>query len=1087
MEFRILGPIEVRVPGRVLYLGGLRQRRILAALLLHPDREVSVDRLIDVVWGEDPPATARRQAQNRVATLRSTLSRFGGVIDTGPSGYRLRLGPHELDATLFDDLVDRGRARADPTLLRQALDLWRGPALAGLGGAVLEREAARLEEHRLAVLEECLGLELAAGQHDRVAAELGPLVAEHPLRERLVGQLMVALYRCGRQAEAIDAYRGLAARLADELGIDPGPELRRVYEALLRDEPVPAFPVPPRADAPRPGADRYAPRTGADRGVVPAQLPPDVAAFTGRSAALARLDGLLSDSRAGRAVVISAIAGTAGVGKTALAVHWAHRVRDKFPDGQLYVNLRGHAPTPPLRPIDALAGFLRALGVPAEAVPTDPDEAAALYRSVLADRRVLVLLDNAAGAEQVRPLLPGNAECLALITSRTDLAGLVAFDGGHRLRLDVLAADEALALLALLLGRDRVAAEPDASAELARLCAYLPLALRIAAANLPDAESLAAYAARLSAGNRLAALEVEGDRQAAVRAAFDLSYAALPEPARRMFRLLGLVPGPDVTAEAAGALTGLPADEATRLLDRLAAVHLVDRHAPGRYGFHDLLRLHAAAHADADPERVAAVERLYDHYVRTARAAGDRIFPRPLHLPLPERTAGGGAVPVFPDTAPARDWLEAERVNLVTAATHAAEHGPAPAAWLLVDAVRVYFISRMYAVDLAAMARSGLRAAEAAGAREPQVIAHLALGVLSLQQSRYPQGIDHLTRMLELARATGWDEAQAGALGYLGSVYRRVGQPRKSVDYLSEALTFDQRAGNPNGQAQRLLSLGHAYHELGMLDRALDCHAETLTVFERLGSTASVSNAYNNLGHVYRELGDLRKSREYHERALEMMREVGDRLDESDVLRLLAGVHRIVGDHDAAVSAAEQGLALAREIGSGLYEAFALIALAAVDDDLGRHRAAVDHCRQALSRAEAGNNRYPQVEAMIILASAHCHLGRHADALTWGERALRVATESEYRLLTGRARTVLAEIELARDAPERAAGQARRALAVSRECGHRLGEAPALVVLARALAGTDRAAAREYARQARSLYAAMGAAEPAALAPLRDD
>src|SRR3954464_2417569 len=388
VEYRILGSLEACAGGRPLVLGGWRQRRVLAALLLRAGRVMPVADLVEAAWGDDPPATAESQARNRVAALRSILTRHGGLIDTVDSGYRLRLDGASLDLAVFEELTARGRAARDPALLRQALELWRGPALDGLGGALLGQAATALEESRLAVLEDCLAWE--ADRSTVSVEELRELVAAHPVRERLVGLLVAALARGGRRDEALAVYRSLAGRLADELGIDPSPELRRRYQALRRRE-------------------------------VPAQLPADVAGFVGRAGELARLDGLLSDAQAGRTAVLSAIDGTAGVGKTALAVHWAHSVRDKFPDGQLYVNLHGYSTVAPADPADVLGSFLRALGVPPARVPADAAAAAALFRDQLADRRVLVVCDNAADAEQVRPLLPDAPGCLALVTSRQPL------------------------------------------------------------------------------------------------------------------------------------------------------------------------------------------------------------------------------------------------------------------------------------------------------------------------------------------------------------------------------------------------------------------------------------------------------------------------------------------------------------------------------------------------------------------------------------------------------------------------------------------------------------------------------------------
>jgi DNA-binding SARP family transcriptional activator len=654
LRYRILGPLEVLAGERSLNLGGVRPRRVIAALLLAANRPVSLSRLVEMVWEVRPPNTARRQVQNAVAALRAVLARAGAgdVITTRGSGYLLRVPPDCLDSLVFERLVDRARTMAEEgdgpggaATIREALALWRGPVLAGLGGALYDQEAFRLDEKRLVALEDVVEWELAAGSHARLVSELRALVADHPLRERFTGQLMVALYRGGRQAEALAAYHALVRRLADDLGCAPTPPLRRRYEMVLREDPE--LNAPDRRGDPAAGPGP------------PAQLPRDVTAFTGRRDDLARLDQTVSGGYTEAAVVISAVAGTVGVGKTALAVHWAHRRRDTFPDGQLYVNLHGYTPASTVRPIDALAWFLRALGVPAGRVPTDQDEAAAMYRSLLADRRVLVVIDNARSPEQVRPLLPGNRECLVLVTSRDQLGGLVALDGARRLTLDVLTARDALDLLGRVLGPARVAAESAAAARLARDCAYLPMALRLAAAGLsrpvpaPRAGGMAGPDRRIGPyAARLAAAIAEGGDP--VRAAFDLLHAALPGPAQRMFRLLGLVPGPDVTPEAAAALAGVTAAEGAMTLAVLADRGLIAEYAPGRFALHDLLRRYAAdlATAESDGTVRAARRRLHDLYLRGVDAAAEALYPVMVRSPLPDAATG----PAFDN--PTRTGLE---------------------------------------------------------------------------------------------------------------------------------------------------------------------------------------------------------------------------------------------------------------------------------------------------------------------------------------------------------------------------------------------------------------------------------------------
>jgi DNA-binding SARP family transcriptional activator/Tfp pilus assembly protein PilF len=975
MEFGILGPLRAVADGRDVDIGGPRQRRILAALLLSPNRPVDMARLADVAWAGDPPATARRQVQNSVAVLRSALTRAGAVIETRGDGYLLRVGPDDVDALVFDRLVARGRAEGDTGLLRQALGLWRGPALAGLGGAVLERAAAGLDERRLSVQEECIDLELAAGAHERVLPELRRLVFEHPSRERFVGQLMTAAQRCGRRAEALDAYRELAALLAEHLGIDPSPDLRRLHEAMQAE--------------------------------IPSQLPSDVPRFTGRTGDLDWLDRALCAG-----TTVAAVTGTAGVGKTALALRWAHRVRDRFPDGQLYVNLRGYAQAPPLRPIDALAGFLRAFGVAAERVPTDVDEAIALLRGVLDGRRVLVVLDNAAGAEQVRPLLPAGSGSLALVTSRDALAGLAA-RGAVRRTLDVLTRAEAHDLLTGLLGAGRVGAEPVAVAELASLCAYLPLAVRIAAANLPDRESLGAYTSRLRAGNRLAALQVEGDREAAVRVAFELSYTGLPARARRLFRLLGLVPGSDVTAEAAAALAGGSVAEVRPLLERLDAAHLIDEHAPGRYGFHDLLRLYAAELAGTETEAEPATARLYGWYLRAATVADAMLYPGTLHLPDRPSTVDG-PVPCFEDHASALAWLDTERPNLVAAVTHASAHGPRPMAWLLCDALRRYLYVRGYLVDLLTVGRAGLAAATAEGARAAQAICHLCIGNHYQYRNRYADAVEHLSWLRDTGREIDWAEAQTSAQGQLGAVYAMMGRPRQAVEQLTEALAVNRRLGVTIGMSNDHALLGMVHRELGELERAHEYLTEALRLYREIGSRVGEAGTLDTLGQTYHNMGRFDEAFETLTRALELMRETGVPDGEADVLRLLGALHRDRGRYEQAVECAEASLAVARRIGSRRYSADALNVLASVHDRLGCHRAAIDARREALRLAESSGDRYPALEAMVGLAGALCHDGRLDEALEIADTALAYTVDAEYRLLTEDAQAILAEIHLAR-------------------------------------------------------------------------
>jgi DNA-binding SARP family transcriptional activator len=601
LEFRLLGPVEAHVGDRRVDLGSRRQRFVLAVLALEVSQSIPIDRLIDLAWPAAPPRTAAHAIAVSVSELRkafvaAAVPRDVVELARRGSGYMLRADPLSIDAHRFRALVEQ--ARATPlddrkvTLLEEALRLWCGPALDGSAPAeTRELLCHGLDEARLTAIEDRLDARLRLGHHQELVDELSGLVDANPTRERLVGQLMLALYRGGRAGDALAIYRRVRERLGTELGLDPGPALQRLEGLILRDDPSIAAPPPTIAA-------RHADAT------VPAQLPPAVAGFTGRDDALAWLDGLAT----AEAPIVATIAGTAGVGKTTLAVHWAHQVADRFPDGQLYVNLRGFDPGgQTMDPATAVRRFLDAFEIPPARVPADPDAQAALYRSLIADKRMLLVLDNARDTAQVRPLLPAAPGCLVMVTSRNQLTGLIAAANAHPITLDLLTVDEARRLLARRIGPDRVAADPDAVEQIITACARLPLALAIVATHphLP----LHTLAHELhNSGERLDTLSTD-DPHTDVRAVFSWSYSALTPPAARLFRLLGLHPGPDTSTAAAASLAALPPPQVRPLLTELTRTNLLAEPAPGRYTVHNLLRAYAtdlAHRVDPDQQRRAA-------------------------------------------------------------------------------------------------------------------------------------------------------------------------------------------------------------------------------------------------------------------------------------------------------------------------------------------------------------------------------------------------------------------------------------------------------------------------------------------------
>jgi tetratricopeptide (TPR) repeat protein/transcriptional regulator with XRE-family HTH domain len=836
-------------------------------------------------------------------------------------------------------------------------------------------------------------------------------------------------------------------RLADALGLT-GREREALVAAARGGQSGPA----------QPGGGR------------PSQLPADVAGFTGRVEYLERLGALLPDragasGRRGTAVIIAVIDGTGGVGKSALAVHWAHRVADRFPDGQLYVDLRGHSLTPPTRPVQALARLLRALGVEPDKIPVGVDEAAGTYRSLLAGRRALVVLDNAHSAEQVRPLLPGSPGCAVVVTSRDRLAGLVASHGVHQITLEMLSEPEAVALLERILGRVRVAAEPEATAELARLCGYLPLALRIAAANLTTQvhHSVASRVAELRQGDRLAGLEVDGDLRGAVAVAFDHSYQRLAPEARRAFRLLGLAPGPDLEVAAAAALAATTPERAARVLDRLAAAHLLEARGAGRFAFHDLLGLYArrrAAREDAGAERDAAVGRLLGWYLHAADAAARELYPQMLRLSVAAAVVAPGSARPGPGPgaggrAGALAWLDRERPNLVAAVQHAARHGPWSLAWLLADTLRGYFWLRRHTVDWLAVGRAGLDAARRGGDAAAQTLMRLSLGDAHASIGQYAEAIEHYAAGLAMARQAGWTDCQAAMLGNLGLLYWEIGDPRKAADHQTQALALYRRTGRVAGLAATLGNLAVAERALGELRQAAEHQAQSLRLNRETGSRAGEAVAAGNLGLVLHDLGQLDAALQQLTYALTAAREAGDLCMEAETLNALALVHSDSGRHTEALELARAARALACKAGDRAAEAATNNTLGSIHLRIASRQRALDHHRRALALAHEAGLRSPEASALLGLSAADLHAGQPDPAARHARQALETAEQAGYRVLAGQAHAALAAALLTEGRHSEAAEHARQALDLHHQTGHRPGEVRANAILKQALDRAD--------------------------------
>ena len=715
VQVRLLGPVDVTIDGRVRPVSGLRRKTVLSVLGLHPGETVSTDRLIDVLWGEHPPTTASNTLQSHISYLRGVLGDRAAIVPRRP-GYLLDIPAEATDVVRAQQLVDLADRAADPAAgaahLRAALDLWRGPSLADVTDVtLLENHANRLDELRLRATQSLIDARMALGEHARLFPELADLAQQHPFDERIHRQLMLALYRTGRHADALAVYQRLRRTIGTELGIDPSPALRDLEAAILRHDPA-LDPSPPQI-------------TTTAGWATPAQLPPTIPAFVGRRTELDQLDALLSKADAAHATgspttTIAAVSGSPGVGKTSLVRRWAHQHTQSFPDGQLYLDLRGFSPSSSMvEPAEAVRGFLDAFGLPPQRIPAGLDAQIGLYRSVLAGKRVLIVLDNARDETQVRPLLPGSPGCLVLITSRNRLTGLTATENAHPISVDLLTDNDAHDLLAARLGTDRIAAEPDAVHDIITHCARLPLALAITAAHCAAHPALAlttVTTALHEVTNGLDALD-GGDPAADVRTVISWSCDPLGRGAHRLFRLLGLHPGPDITLPAVASLAGITRQQARAELTELHRAHLLTERTPGRHAFHDLLRAFAVelAHtAFTDTEQHTVTHRMLDHYLHSTHAAVLLLDPQwqPLDLTPPQPG-------VFPDSHTDRDsalaWLTAEHLVLLALTTHAAATGFDTHTWQLASALSPYLVRRGLWSEQVAVQRTALDAARRSG------------------------------------------------------------------------------------------------------------------------------------------------------------------------------------------------------------------------------------------------------------------------------------------------------------------------------------------------------------------------------------
>ncbi|UJW35573.1 tetratricopeptide repeat protein [Saccharothrix sp. AJ9571] len=994
LRIRVLGPLSVHHAGEPVELGAEKQRRLLALLAIQPNRLVRREEIVDALWGDDPPASCLELVHTYVARLRKVLEprrvrqEPARVITTVEGGYLLSVDEEQLDLLQFEAAVAQER-------WLDALGAWRGPVLAGLEGFRHHPVCHAITARRSAAVLAYAEIAEAQGNHEDAVPHLRALTAAEPLHETAHAQLMLALAGAGQQAAALEVFDDIRHRLADELGIEPGPELRRAHERVLHPD-VPA------------GRHR------------PAQLPADVSGFTGRARELGSLNHLLPDD--GTDVRIAVVSGTAGVGKTAVALRWAHRSREHFPDGQLYLDLRGYGPERPVEPGDALSGFLRALGVDGSEIPAEEDQRAAKFRTELDERQLLLILDNAGSVEQVRPLLPGSASCSVLVTSRETLPALIARHGAHRVLLDLLTPEDSLDLLHHLLGA-RVAVERVAAEALVEYCVRLPLALRLVAelALARPEVSLAELATELAdERRRLDLLDGGGDPRTAVRAVFSWSYRHLPPDAARMFRLWGLHPGRALSVDAAAALAGADLIEAQRLIGVLVRAHLAEELLPGRYQLHDLLRVYAAELAGEDR---AALTRLFDHYVAAAALAMDLHAPQERHLrpdAPPLRFEGWRP-------ANAQEWLETERANLLAVASHATRND-----WP--DHVRLLSGILWKYLDLG-------------GYHEDALMLHTHASAFTDSGNR----TDPLT--------------------LIGLGYWRVGRSREALSYLEEALASARESGNRNTESYVLNTLGLVCRALGRFTDALGYLEQALDLARETDDRTSEGLVLVVLGAACRGMGRYTDAARYLNLALVAARETGDRTSEGYVRVNLGDVLSAQGKHETAVSSLEEGLALFAETGTRTSEGYALGILGGALRALGRYDEALERLDQALAVSRETGGRINEGVALKHRGDVHRELGRYDEAARCLREALSIARECSDRGVESRVLNSLGSLAGARGETTEAAALFREALQIALDTGcigdqayahHGLGESTG---------------EREHWERALALYAEMGVPE----------
>ncbi|MFJ9028094.1 AfsR/SARP family transcriptional regulator [Streptomyces sp. NPDC102274] len=979
--FKVLGPLIVMSGDHNVVVGGARQRTVLSLLLLSPGRTVPVDTLIDEVWNGSPPATARTQIAIVVAALRKTFRAEGAADDmivTAHPGYLLNTEGHYVDSVDFADLVARAEAAVAEGRLddaaqcyRRALDLWRGSALAGVSGPAVEEEAARLQEHRLNAYDDATAVRLALGRHYELVPELGGVVREHPLRERTRHHLILAQYRSGRRAEAMESYREAREVFVAELGLEPGPDLQELHDLVLRDDPS----LTVEGGRAGPVAVANVPEVV----VVPSELPPDVPGFTGREAELTALDGLVREVASGRhRPAVGLVTGVAGVGKSGLVVHWAHRVAEAFPDGRLFADLRGYdGEHEPVSVSDVLSRFLRSLGIRGPRVPDTLEERVALYRSLLAERRVLIVLDNVRMFGQLRPLLPGSGASCALITSRDQLEQLVTWPQEARVHLGVLPRHEAVELVGRIAGLERIGARTDVE-RLVELCDRLPLAVRISAARLASKPhwSVRHMVGRLSDERRRLDELSQGESQ--VRAGFELSYRYLTELTARLYRCLGLVDVPDFTSWVAAALLDVEVLDAELLLEDLVDaqfLEVVGMDATGRlrYRLQNLLRLYAAERASQeDPagDRREALRRVFATGLAIAEEAHRREHGGHfsiVHSEVARRPVDGELLAEL--LVEPLEWFEAERLSLVGMIEQSARMEMAGLAWDLTVSSAVLFETRGYIDNWRVCAGQALDAARAAGDVRGQAAMLQHLGAIALSHHSMDDAVARSLEARELFGSVGEELGRALVLRNLAVAYRITGEVERGAECLTEALPVFRAAGDRSSEASALQSLAQLELDRGDPGAALGHALEAVRVAEPLGSGGSrnLAQSLYRVGSAQFALKRFAEAEAAHLRVECLSRAKADDHGLAHALFGLGQARAALGAVEQAERAFVEGRALAQAIESPLIEGRIRLGLGVLLGEQGRwEEARVDVLRAGELFKRSGATPWQKEVARVI-------------------------------------------------------------------------------------------------------------------------